>query len=530
MMKVVIQRRIDGTTDFDRNWVEYRDGFGDPQKEYWLGNKFLNIITTNGKYELRVDLTDTNNKMTYALYKTFSVSDENSQYKLTIGGHSGTASNGMAYNNGMKFSTKERDYDTRSSVNCAKSDGAWWHGSCSNTSNDAKDLYNALFVRSDYNKQVRPILDQTDAVLVTVSLQLTSIHEIDEVAEKLVVAGFLDIFWIDEHLVWDSADYNDIDSIAILQDNIWKPNLALKNGFKKLEELGGSFYNVRIDSNGWVTWLPYHVFESRCSIDVTHFPFDKQSCQVRFTTWTYYDFEVDFDLNSKIQLREYTENSLWAITSTSVQLEVSLGSSEVIFTINLRRKATYYIINIVLPIIFLGFLNFLVFIVPVDAGEKMSYSVSVFLSFVVFLTMISEQLPVNSESTSYLSIFIVIQLGYSILVLVVNSLQLRIHHREECHRKSKMYVNIVKLKRRIRYSFRISNGSDSQDREHVNINGESVGENTSVKMNPTEGALQWRDVSYAVDFFAFWILLDLAIDDHFCFDNAIQRDDNLKTA
>ncbi|CAC5390295.1 ANGPT2 [Mytilus coruscus] len=81
----VIQRRIDGTTSFNRNWNEYREGFGDPQKEYWLGNKYLNILTTNGKYELRVDLTDKNNKMTYALYKTFIVSDENSQYKLTIG-------------------------------------------------------------------------------------------------------------------------------------------------------------------------------------------------------------------------------------------------------------------------------------------------------------------------------------------------------------------------------------------------------------------------------------------------------------
>ncbi|CAG2236298.1 ANGPT2 [Mytilus edulis] len=88
---MVIQRRIDGTTSFDRDWVEYKEGFGDPQKEYWIGNKYLNIITINGKYELRVDLADTNNKTTYALYKTFTVSDENSQYKLTIGGHSGTA-------------------------------------------------------------------------------------------------------------------------------------------------------------------------------------------------------------------------------------------------------------------------------------------------------------------------------------------------------------------------------------------------------------------------------------------------------
>ncbi|CAC5389999.1 Fibrinogen-like protein A,Ryncolin-4,Angiopoietin-related protein 1,Ficolin-3,Ficolin-1-B,Techylectin-5A,Ficolin-2,Ryncolin-1,Tenascin-R,Fibrinogen-like protein 1,Fibrinogen C domain-containing protein 1-A,Tenascin-N,Ryncolin-3,Tenascin,Fibroleukin,Fibrinogen C domain-containing protein 1,Ryncolin-2,Techylectin-5B,Angiopoietin-2,Microfibril-associated glycoprotein 4,Ficolin-1-A,Ficolin-1,Angiopoietin-4 [Mytilus coruscus] len=128
----VIQRRIDGTTDFDRNWIDYKEGFGDSQKEYWLGNKYLNILTTNGKYELRVDLTDTNNKMTYALYKTFTVSDENSQYKLTIRGHSGTAHNYMSYNNGKKFSTKDRDHDTWGN-NCAAQEGAWWHGYCSNS-------------------------------------------------------------------------------------------------------------------------------------------------------------------------------------------------------------------------------------------------------------------------------------------------------------------------------------------------------------------------------------------------------------
>ncbi|XP_063402247.1 fibrinogen-like protein 1 [Mytilus trossulus] len=126
----VIQRRIDGTTSFDRDWVEYKEGFGDPQKEYWLGNKYLNLLTTNGKYELRVDLTDTNNKMTYALYKTFTVSDENSQYKLTIARYSGTAGDWMAYNNGMKFTTKDRDHDTNRG-NCAKTYGSWWHGSCS---------------------------------------------------------------------------------------------------------------------------------------------------------------------------------------------------------------------------------------------------------------------------------------------------------------------------------------------------------------------------------------------------------------
>ncbi|XP_052087285.1 fibrinogen-like protein A isoform X3 [Mytilus californianus] len=131
----VIQRRIDGTTNFDRTWNEYKEGFGDVEKEYWLGNKYLNILTSSGKYELRVDLVDTNNKKTYAVYKTFAVGDENSKFKLTIGVYTGTAGDNMHYSNGRYFTTKDRDNDS-SSRNCATifNLGPWWNGNCSNVS------------------------------------------------------------------------------------------------------------------------------------------------------------------------------------------------------------------------------------------------------------------------------------------------------------------------------------------------------------------------------------------------------------
>ncbi|CAG2228213.1 unnamed protein product [Mytilus edulis] len=131
-------------------------------KRIAIGNKYLNLLTTNGKYELRVDLTGTNNKMKYALYKTFTVSDENSQYKLSIGGYSGTAGDMMVYNNGNKFSTKDRDHDTWNERNCAKSRGGWWHRDCGIVFLNIEMTKNKLYWNGFYyiksTMMIRPIM------------------------------------------------------------------------------------------------------------------------------------------------------------------------------------------------------------------------------------------------------------------------------------------------------------------------------------------------------------------------------------
>ncbi|XP_063402494.1 angiopoietin-related protein 7-like isoform X2 [Mytilus trossulus] len=156
----VLQRRIDRTTSFDRNWIDYKEGFGDPQTEYWLGNKYLNILTSKDKYELRVDLTDTNNKQTYAVYKRFSVGDENSKYKLSIGDYSGTAGNYMVYNNGIAF-TNDKDNDDYGRGNCAAFYGPWWHIACSNSYLNDKEHKLYYWGGYKYNKtqmMIRKIL------------------------------------------------------------------------------------------------------------------------------------------------------------------------------------------------------------------------------------------------------------------------------------------------------------------------------------------------------------------------------------
>jgi len=49
----VIQRRIDGTENFDRPWRDYENGFGKIDGEFWYGLKAMNCLTHAGQWELK---------------------------------------------------------------------------------------------------------------------------------------------------------------------------------------------------------------------------------------------------------------------------------------------------------------------------------------------------------------------------------------------------------------------------------------------------------------------------------------------
>ena len=133
----VFQRRQDGSVDFYRNWIDYEEGFGDLNGEFWLGLSKVHRLTSNRTNTLRVDLGDFESNTAYAQYSTFSIGDNTTEYTLNVGGYSGTAGdslNGGHSHNGMKFSTKDNDNDNASGDYCPiHYKGAWWFNNCLNS-------------------------------------------------------------------------------------------------------------------------------------------------------------------------------------------------------------------------------------------------------------------------------------------------------------------------------------------------------------------------------------------------------------
>ena len=151
---IVFQRRRHAQLDFNRNWTDYEEGFGDPLYEHWLGLKKLNCLTFSVcAAELRIDMTDCKGIHKYAIYSSIAVHNAANKYRLDLGAYSGTAGDGMracpsTYNNdGKPFSTPDKDNDYWSG-NCAQMNRAgWWYNDC-----DCSNL-NTLYNNNGYIDQ-----------------------------------------------------------------------------------------------------------------------------------------------------------------------------------------------------------------------------------------------------------------------------------------------------------------------------------------------------------------------------------------
>jgi len=70
---LVIQRRKDGSVDFNRDWADYEEGFGSLTGEFWYGLRAVHCLTHQGQWELRIDYTLSNGTKGYLSYSKFRV-------------------------------------------------------------------------------------------------------------------------------------------------------------------------------------------------------------------------------------------------------------------------------------------------------------------------------------------------------------------------------------------------------------------------------------------------------------------------
>ncbi|XP_069128594.1 fibrinogen-like protein A [Argopecten irradians] len=128
---IVIHNRQDGRVDFYRGWHQYKQGFGDLNGNFWLGNEIIYKLTTVGYTVLRVELEAWDGSEWYIEYNTFSLSSEMDGYRLTATDTTGNVYDALSYHTGHRFSTFDSDNEIWNCCSCAEAHhGAWWYVEC----------------------------------------------------------------------------------------------------------------------------------------------------------------------------------------------------------------------------------------------------------------------------------------------------------------------------------------------------------------------------------------------------------------
>ncbi|KAH8329456.1 hypothetical protein KR074_010918 [Drosophila pseudoananassae] len=147
---MIIQRRMDGSVNFNRTWNEYKEGFGKITGEFFIGLEKLHLITQSRPHELKILMGDLHGNTAFAQYDEFKIGNEEHSYALEIlGNFSGNAGDSLHNNKNMNFSTFDNDNDMIVEVNCGRAYAAgWWFNRCSGSS------LNGVFNRDGQTKNV----------------------------------------------------------------------------------------------------------------------------------------------------------------------------------------------------------------------------------------------------------------------------------------------------------------------------------------------------------------------------------------
>ncbi|XP_046581888.1 neuronal acetylcholine receptor subunit beta-4-like [Haliotis rubra] len=301
---------------------------------------------------------------------------------------------------------------------------------CVNTIDGAKSALGRLKTHVQEDRNAGISVDLHNEKQVNISMLPMSISNLNAAEQTFTFSAGFSTTWLDRNLAWNKTDYENITKVTISEKHVWTPVFAIPNA---LEDVTMSSKQLpKINMYGITTLQFLEGFKTTCQIDITLYPFDQQRCSILFTPANNFDLVIS-TTGSIIQGLPsfFIENSEWElvdILAKDVHVNKPGISSVASFEFLLKRKSMFYIVSIIFPMTLLSLLNACVFLLPADSGEKMSYLISIFVSYAVFMNFVNDSIP-KSGDVCRLSMYLTLVLCQSCLAIITTMATLNVRSR-----------------------------------------------------------------------------------------------------
>ena len=289
------------------------------------------------------------------------------------------------------------------------------------------------FISRNSTPEIRPRINQSHAVEMFVQVRLYSIVDFEVSNGRLTLSLMCYFQWTDETKRWDKGDFSDIGDIRIQMSKLWMPNIILYtvlSGNGQLLSNDGSLEEVHLNHNGEVTAIVNTIVDIFCEANVLKYPFDEHNCNIYVVVDRTAE-EVSLTTNSPVIMTNEINNSRWETLRSTYEILKRDGYSFLRYNVSFRRHPTFLCLNMLVPIAILTVANPFVFLLPEESGERLSFSITMFLAFIVFVSSVTDKLPDVSDPISYFNVFLVIQLIYSAVIAVVVVIMANIENKDK---------------------------------------------------------------------------------------------------
>ncbi|XP_078700395.1 neuronal acetylcholine receptor subunit alpha-7-like isoform X2 [Branchiostoma floridae x Branchiostoma belcheri] len=262
------------------------------------------------------------------------------------------------------------------------------------------------------------------------------------------------LYWKDEFLTWNASDYGGLQRTSFPSSEIWRPDIFLLNTVDSRTRGGlQTVTDISVTSDGNVTWRQPDIFISSCGVDVSDFPFDQQTCHLEFASWIYDGEELDVTTRSDdIDISAYQKSDQFTLTSATAKRNVTKYDCcpqqypSVVLTLRLKRLPLFYMVNMVIPCVFMLILNIAAFFIPPDSGERLGFTITILLALVVFLQLLTGQLPQTSRATPLLGKYFTSTIVIVTMSILATILVIRLTHSSPPSRPLPRWLRLVLLK------------------------------------------------------------------------------------
>lgn len=337
------------------------------------------------------------------------------------------------------------------------------------------ELKNILF------ENYKPDIIPDNTVQIKLGLAIRSLNNINQIDGTISSNVWLRHWWNDKNLKWNETKWN-ISKISAhtnheLDRSIWTPDILIYNTAENpMDELLKT--NVMIYSNGDIIWSRPGMLRTSCVFDLENFPFDTQTCSYKFGSWLYDKSQIDIsNVDNPIDLTNYQSNQEWSIINSEHYIEEKVYKcctetfQSTFYKITIKRKYGYYVLNIILPTFATSTLMIICLLIPWDSGERISYAVTVMLSIIVFLLILSENLP-KTETKPLLSKML-IGLVFFALFIVYSTVFIGIMH-DYTKKNSKVAKSIISILDKYNLSCKRKNSEPDSDSIDSTISEEEI--------------------------------------------------------